>query len=94
VSATLGGMLYVGAGVTLTILSSNISNIQAKSGAAMYISGVVSVINSSRFVNLTALNGQGGAIFFGADSGFSLYGVYSFLCRIVINHHFFFFFFI
>jgi hypothetical protein len=78
VSGTLGGILYVGEGLTLTVLSLNASNIQAKSGAAMYISGVVSVINSSRFVNLAALNGPGGAVFFGAHSGFSLYGVYFF----------------
>jgi hypothetical protein len=71
-------MLYVGEGLTLTVVNLNASNIRAGSGTAMYISGVVSVVNSSRFVNLTALNGSGGAIFFGTDSGFSLYGVYFF----------------
>jgi hypothetical protein len=75
VSLTTGGILYVGEGLSLTVVSLNASNIVAKSGAAMYISGVVSVINSSLFMNLTAVNGSGGAIFFGAESGFSLYGV-------------------
>jgi hypothetical protein len=86
-SVTLGGMLYVEEGLTLTVLSSNISNIEARSGAALYVSGVVSIINSSSFVNLDVVNGSGGAIFFGANSGFSLYGVYF----VIIKSYFFFF---
>jgi hypothetical protein len=47
----------------------------------MFISGVVSVIISSQFVNLTSMGGSGGAIFFGASSGFSLYG----MCFIIME---------
>jgi hypothetical protein len=70
-----GGVLYIGGGVNLTIVGLNVSSIRAKCGAALYVSGVVAAINSSYFVNLTSTNGSGGAIFFGVDSGFSLYSV-------------------
>jgi hypothetical protein len=63
-------MMYIRGALNLTVLGLNVSNIRAKSGAAFYIAGVVPVINNSRFENLTAANGSGGAIFFGADSGF------------------------
>jgi predicted outer membrane repeat protein len=74
-SNTLGGVIYSAGGVSLTLVGLNVSNISAKSGAAIYVTGVVVAINSSRFARLTATNGSGGALFFGGDSGFSIYGM-------------------
>jgi hypothetical protein len=75
-TTTLGGVMYVGAGNILNILSVNISNISSKSGGAIYGCGLNASINGSHFTNLSCTNGYGGAIFFGANSGFSLNGVY------------------
>jgi hypothetical protein len=72
-SATLGGVVYLGGALSFIVVGLNASNITAKSGAALYISGTTAVINSSVFANMTATNGPGGAIFFGANSGFALY---------------------
>jgi hypothetical protein len=74
-SSTLGGAVYIGAGSYLNLESVNITNITAKSGAAIYVSGLNASINSSVFANLNSTNGDGGAIFFGVNSGFSFNGV-------------------
>jgi hypothetical protein len=70
-SATLGGIIYIGGGTTLNLINVNISNLSAKSGAAVYASNVNANINSSTFTNLSSTNGPGGAFFFGINSGFS-----------------------
>jgi hypothetical protein len=100
-STTLGGVVYLGGALSFAAVGLNVSNISAKSGAALYISGTSAFVNVSRFVNMTATDGPGGAIFFGANSGFSLYGTRSqfvifvtffFIWLFINNYEIFFFF--
>jgi hypothetical protein len=74
-SSTLGGAVYIGAGSYLNLESVNMTNITAKSGSAIYVSGLNVSISSSVFAYLSSTDGDGGAIFFGVNSGFSLDGV-------------------
>jgi hypothetical protein len=53
-----GGVLYIEGELNVSIVGLNVSSIRAKSAAALCVSGVVSAINSSYFMNLTSTNGE------------------------------------
>jgi hypothetical protein len=73
-TGTLGGVLYLGASLNLTVLGLIVSDITAKGGAALYICVVPAIINTSRFENLTASE-SGGAILYGPGSSFNMNGM-------------------
>jgi hypothetical protein len=76
---TLGGVISIGAGGYFNVSSSSFTSAQGSCGGAFPIANVASIyITSSQFSANRALNGPGGALFFGENTGFSIQSFFSF----------------
>jgi hypothetical protein len=82
----LGGAVAVDTLASVTISLSSFTSARGKVGGAFHFVNVGSVvISSSQFSNNSALNGSGGAWFFGENTGFNIQGFFFFcfgLCYI------------
>jgi hypothetical protein len=69
----LGGVVWVGAASYFNISESTFDISHGKIGGALYVENVANVsVQTSSFLSNCALNGPGGAIFFGENTGFCI----------------------
>jgi hypothetical protein len=72
-TGTEGGIINIESATSIVINSCNFTNVKAKIGGVMHITWCVSVaINNCVFNSAESMNGDGGAIYFGLNTGFNI----------------------